>query len=49
MRLREVNLSLTPLDVLEPDLVLEVDATDGRLGDYDLTKVSMEQRCTFSK
>jgi hypothetical protein len=29
VRLREINLSLSPLDVLEPDLVLEIDATDG--------------------
>ena len=49
VRLREVDLTLTPLDVLEPDLVLEVDASDGRWGDHDLTKLSMEQRCTFSK
>ena len=48
VRLREINLSLSPLDVLEPDLVLEIDATDGRWGDHDLTKLSMEQRCTFS-
>ena len=28
--LGEVDLALAPLDVLEPDLVLEVDPTDGR-------------------
>jgi hypothetical protein len=28
MRLREIDLSLSSLDVLEPDLVLEIDATD---------------------
>ena len=30
VRLGEVDLSLTPLDVLEPDLVFEVNTSDGR-------------------
>ena len=29
MRIKEVNLTLASLDVLEPDLVLEIDAADG--------------------
>ncbi len=43
MRLGEVDLSLTPLDVLEPDLVFEVNAPNGRWRDHDFTKLSMEQ------
>ena len=41
--LREVDLTLAPLDVLEPDLVAEVDATDGRRGDPHLAEPSVEQ------
>ena len=41
--LSKVDLSLTPLDVLEPDLMFEVNAPDGRWRDHDLTKLSMEQ------
>ncbi len=41
--LSKVYLSLTPLYVLKPDLVFEVNAPDGRWRDHDLTKLSMEQ------
>ena len=41
--LGEVDLALAPLDVLEPDLVREVDASDGRRGDLNLTEPSVEQ------
>ena len=41
--LGEVDLAVAPLDVLEPDLVLEVDSTDGRRGDLHLAEPSVEQ------
>ncbi len=41
--LREVDLAFAPLDVLEPDPVFEVDATDGCRGDLHLTEPSVEQ------
>ena len=44
---RKINLSLSPLNVLEPDLVLEVDATDGRWRDHHLTERSVEHLCTL--
>ena len=47
VRFGEVDLALAPLDVLEPDLVLEVDATDGRRGDLDLAEPPVEQRCAL--
>ena len=46
--LGEVDLALTPLDVLEPDLVAEVDATDGRRGDLYLAVPPVEQRRALS-
>ena len=49
MRLGEVYLSLAPLDVLEPDLVLQVDAANGRRGDHGLAEASVEQLRSFSK
>ena len=49
MRLCEINLPLATLDVLEPDLVLQVDATDGRRGDHGLTEPSVEQLRSLSK
>ena len=39
----EVDLALAPLYVLEPDLVLEVDARNERRGDPNLTEASVEQ------
>ena len=39
----EVDLSLPSFDVLEPDLVSKVDATDGRRGDHHLAEPSVEQ------
>ena len=41
--LREVDFALAPLDVLEPDPMFEVDATDGCRGDLHLTESSVEQ------
>ena len=49
VRFGEVDLALAPLDVLEPDLVLEVDATDGRRGDPNLTEPSVEQLCPLGQ
>jgi hypothetical protein len=49
MALGEVDLALAPLDVLEPDLVLEVDATDGRRGYLHLTEPSVEQLCALGQ
>ena len=49
MRLGEVDLPLATLDVLEPDLVLQVDATDGRRGDHGLTEPPVEQLRSLSK
>ena len=49
MRLGEINLPLATLDVLEPDLVLQVDATDGRRGDHGLAEPSVEQLRSLSK
>ena len=43
MALCEVDLALAPIYVLEPDLVLEVDSTDGRRGDLHLAEPSVEQ------
>ncbi len=45
----EVDLVLAPLYVLEPDLVLEVDATDGCRGDPNLTEPSVEQLCPLDQ
>jgi len=43
VRLCEVNLPLAALDVLEPDLVLQVDATDGGRGHLSFSEVAMEK------
>ena len=43
VRVREVDLALVALDVLEPDLVLQVDAADGRRGDHGLAEATVEQ------
>jgi len=48
MRLGEIYLSLAPLDVLEPDLVLQEDAADGQRGDHGLAEASVEQLRPFS-
>ena len=45
----EVDLSLPSFDVLEPDLVLKVDATDGRRGDHHLAEPSVEQLGALSQ
>ena len=42
VRLSEVDLSLASLDILEPYLVSEVYASDGRWRDFDFTELSME-------
>ena len=47
--LREVDLALAPLDVLEPDPVFEVDATDGCRGDLQLAESSVEQLSALSQ
>ena len=49
MRFGEINLPLPALDVLEPDLVPQVDAADGRRGDLDLAEASVEQLCSLGK
>ena len=49
MRISEVDLSLASLDVLEPDLVLEVNATDCCRGDHHLTKPPVENLRTLSQ
>ena len=48
VRLGEINLPLPALDVLEPDLVLQVDAKDGRRGDHGLAEPSVEQLRSLS-
>ena len=40
--IRKVNVSLSSLDVLEPDLVLQVYTTDSGWGDLYFTKLSMK-------
>jgi hypothetical protein len=47
MRLREINLSLSSLDILEPDLVLEIDATNGCGRNLDFSKPSVKHLCAF--
>ena len=49
MRLCKINIPLAALDVLEPYLVLQVDATDCGRGDHGLTESSMEQLRSLSK
>jgi hypothetical protein len=49
MRLSEVDLSLSSLDVLEPNFVSEVYASNGRGRYFDFTKLSMKQLCTLSE
>ena len=43
MRFSKVYLSLATLDVFEPDLVLQVNATDGGWGYFLFTKSPMKQ------
>ena len=45
----KINVTLSSLYVLEPDFVLEVDATDGRRGDPNLTEPSVEQLCPLGQ
>ena len=47
--LGEVDFALAPLDVLEPDPMFEVDATDGCRGDFNLTEPSVEQLSALSQ
>ena len=49
MRLSEVDIALAPLDVLEPDPVFEVDASDGCWRDLHLTVPSVEQLSTLGQ
>ena len=46
---REVDLPLASLDGLEPDLVLEIYAANGRRGDHALAEASVEQLRSLSK
>ena len=47
--IRKVNVSLSSLDVLEPDLVLQVYTTDSGWGDLDFTKLSMKHVSAFNQ
>ena len=47
MGLRKVNLSLAPLDVFKPDLVLEIDAANGSRRYLDFTELAMKQLCSL--
>jgi hypothetical protein len=43
VRVGEVDLTFTSFDVLEPDPVLEVDATDSGRGDLCFSELAIEQ------
>ena len=47
--IRKVNVSLSSLDVLEPDLVLQVYTTDSGWGDLDFTKLLMKNVSAFNQ
>ena len=47
MRLREINLSLSSLDVLKPYLVLKIDATNSCGWDLHFSKHPVEHLCAF--
>ena len=47
--IRKVNVSLSSLDVLEPDLVLQVYTTDSEWEDLDFTKLSMKHVSAFNQ
>ena len=49
MRLREINLSLSSLDILEPDLVLKIDATNGCGRNFHFSKPSVKHLCAFDQ
>jgi hypothetical protein len=49
VRIGEVDLVLDPLDALEPDIVLEVDATDGSREDLNLLELSMKKLSSISE
>ena len=49
MRLREINLSLSSLDVLEPDLVLKIDAAYRCRWDLHFSKHSVNYLCPFNQ
>ena len=49
MRVREVDLPLASLDGLEPDLVPQIYAADGRRGDHALAEASVKQLRSLSK
>jgi hypothetical protein len=48
MRLREINLSLSSLDILEPDFVLKIDAPNGCGRNFHFSKPSVKHLCTFN-
>ena len=45
MRLREINLSLSSLDILEPDFVLKIDAPNGCGRNFHFSKPSVKHLC----
>ena len=45
----KVNVSLSSLDGLEPDLVLQVYTTESVRGDLDFTKLSMKHVSAFNQ
>ena len=49
VRFSEINFSLASLDVLKPDFVLQVNATDGGWRYLLLTKSSMEHLRSLSQ
>ena len=49
VRVREVDLPLASLDGLEPNLVPQIDAADGRRGDHALAEASVKQLRSLSK
>jgi len=49
MWLKEINLSLSSLDILETDLVLEIDAMNGCGRNLDFSKLSVKHLCAFDQ